>query len=74
MPITVFFCYARKDKELLNELKNHLSSLQRQGLIDVWDDGEISAGTEWEVEVEITPSGYGEHKIDFYIKTSASFA
>jgi hypothetical protein len=51
MPITIFFCYARKDKALLNELKTHLRPLQRQGLIEVWDDGDISAGTEWEQEI-----------------------
>lgn len=51
MPITVFFCYARKDKALLDDLKAHLRPLQRQGLIELWDDGDISAGTEWEKEI-----------------------
>lgn len=51
MPVTIFFCYARKDKALLNELKTHLRPLQRQGIIEVWDDGAISAGTEWEQEI-----------------------
>jgi WD40 repeat protein len=51
MPVTIFFCYARKDKALLNELKAHLRPLQWQGLIEVWDDGDISAGTEWEKEI-----------------------
>jgi TIR domain len=51
MPITIFFCYARKDKALLNDLKAHLRPLQRQGLFEIWDDGEIPAGTEWEQEI-----------------------
>src|SRR5256885_10793501 len=51
MPITIFFCYAQKDKALLSELKAHLRPLQRQGTIEVWDDGAISAGTEWEQEI-----------------------
>src|SRR5260370_35341798 len=52
MPITIFFCYARKDETLLNKLKTHLSPLRRQGLIDVWYDRDISAGTEWEQEIK----------------------
>src|SRR5579864_9669976 len=51
MPITIFFCYAREDEALLNKLKTHLRPLQRQGLIDVWYDRNISAGTEWEQEI-----------------------
>src|SRR5215470_4516518 len=52
MPITIFFCYAREDEALLNKLKTHLRPLQRQSLIDVWYDREISAGTEWEQEIK----------------------
>jgi len=51
-PIKIFFCYAREDEELLNKLKSHLRPLQREGLIDVWNDREISAGTEWEHEIK----------------------
>ncbi len=41
-----------QDEALLNKLKTHLRPLQRQGLIDVWYDREISAGTEWEQEIK----------------------
>jgi WD40 repeat protein len=51
MPVTIFFCYAREDEALLNKLKAHLRPLQRQSLIDVWYDRDISAGTEWEQEI-----------------------
>ncbi len=51
MPVKIFFCYAHKDEALLKKLKAHLRPLQRQGLIDVWYDREISAGTEWEHEI-----------------------
>lgn len=51
MPISIFCCYARKDKVLLDELKAHFRPLQQRGLIDVWDEGDISAGTEWEKEI-----------------------
>ena len=45
--ITIFCCYAREDKDFLDELKKHLSALRRQNRIDIWYDGEIIAGTEW---------------------------
>lgn len=50
--IAIFCCYARKDKDLLDELKTHLSPLQRQNMIHVWHDGDISAGTEWDQEIK----------------------
>ncbi len=43
--IDIFFCYAREDEWLLDQLKNHLIALQRQELIDTWHDRNISAGT-----------------------------
>src|SRR5713101_6405857 len=51
MSVKIFFCYAHKDEALLNQLKVHLIPLQRQGLIDIWHDRDISAGTEWEQEI-----------------------
>src|SRR5947209_3878197 len=51
MSIKIFFCYAREDEALLNKLKAHLSSLQRQGLIEIWHDRNISAGSNWECEI-----------------------
>lgn len=51
MPVEIFCCYARQDEALLNKLKTHLSPLQREGLIDVWHDRNISAGILWEQEI-----------------------
>jgi WD40 repeat protein len=51
MPISIFICYARRDEALLNELKTHLKPLQRDGLINLWYDHDISAGTEWEPQI-----------------------
>src|SRR5712691_2451632 len=51
MPIKIFFCYAHEDEAFLNQLKKHLRPLQRQGLIDVWYDRDISAGRGWEQEI-----------------------
>jgi hypothetical protein len=50
--VKLFFCYAHEDELLLNILKNHLSPLHRLGLIDMWHDRDISAGTKWEEEID----------------------
>ncbi len=52
-PVNIFFCYAREDELLRNELEKHLRILKRQGHIMLWHDREISAGTEWEREITI---------------------
>ncbi len=52
MPVTIFCCYAHEDEALLKKLKTHLKPMQRQGLIDVWHDRDISAGIEWEREID----------------------
>ncbi len=51
-PFKVFYSYAHKDEKLRNELGKHLYPLKRQGLITDWYDRNISAGTEWEQEIE----------------------
>ena len=51
MPIEIFCCYAHEDRQFLHELQIHLRMLQRQGLIGIWHDRDISAGTEWEQEI-----------------------
>lgn len=51
MPSKVFFCYAREDEMLLNQLKRHLRPLQRQKLIELWFDRDIKAGENWEQEI-----------------------
>lgn len=49
--INIFFAYAREDKELRDRLDKHLSTLKRQDYINTWYDGEISAGSDWEKEI-----------------------
>jgi len=52
MSIEIFCCYAREDQRLLKQLKKRLLPFQRQGLITLWADTDINAGTEWEHEIE----------------------
>ena len=49
--IEVFFSYAHEDEELRNELAKHLKLLERQGVISAWHDRQITAGTEWEGQI-----------------------
>ncbi len=51
MSVTIFFCHAREDEALLVQLKHHLRPLQWEGLIEIWHDRDIGAGTEWEQEI-----------------------
>ena len=46
-PVSVFISYSAVDKALKSELVRHLNVLQRQGIVQTWDDGEIKAETEW---------------------------
>lgn len=49
--IKIFCCYAHEDASYLAKLKTHLAPLQRQGLINIWSDTNISPGTNWEHEI-----------------------
>ena len=50
--VKLFFCYAREDKALRDELEQHLSLLKRQKQITTWYDREISPGSEWKQEID----------------------
>ena len=49
----IFYSYAHKDEKLRTELNKHLFNLKRQNLIVEWYDRDISAGNEWEHEIDI---------------------
>jgi tetratricopeptide (TPR) repeat protein len=52
MPVNTFFCYTHKDAPLVDQLETHLRPLQRQGLINMWYDREITAGSEWKHAID----------------------
>jgi hypothetical protein len=52
MAVTVLLCYAQEDVGMVKKLKNHLRVLERKGLIEIWDKGNISAGEEWQKEID----------------------
>jgi hypothetical protein len=49
--IRLMCSYSHKDEQLWQELKEHLSPLQREGLVRVWDDRCIAPGTNWETQI-----------------------
>lgn len=51
-PYQVFLCYAREDEKLLDQLRKHLKALQRQQYIEPWYDRNISAGSNWEKDID----------------------
>lgn len=50
--LKIFYCYARKDKALRDELENHLEPLRRSGQVITWHDREIQPGMEWKREID----------------------
>jgi hypothetical protein len=51
VPVRLMCSYSHKDEQLWEELKEHLSPLQRQGLLKVWYDRAIEPGSEWEDQI-----------------------
>ncbi|NEQ33180.1 MAG: TIR domain-containing protein [Leptolyngbya sp. SIO4C5] len=48
----VFISYAHKDEEFKDELVLTLSSMERRGLIDAWQDRRIEPGEEWYTAIQ----------------------
>ena len=49
--VEIFYVYSHIDEKLRIQLGNHLSGLERRGIITGWHDRKIDAGTEWEGEI-----------------------
>jgi hypothetical protein len=48
----IFVSYSHRDRTFVEELSAHLRLLQRQGLVEVWTDSEITAGQEWSEAID----------------------
>jgi len=44
----VFISYSHADEGWLKRLRVHLNPLERQGVVDRWDERRIVAGDKWE--------------------------
>ena len=48
----IFVSYCHTDREWLDRFALHVAVLERRGLVDLWSDTLIAAGTNWEKEIE----------------------
>lgn len=48
----LFFSYSHKDEDLRDELEVHLSSLKRQGTLEIWHDRRIGAGNDFSDSID----------------------
>ncbi|HEX4494278.1 MAG TPA: tetratricopeptide repeat protein [Thermoanaerobaculia bacterium] len=49
---TVFISYSHKDEVWKDRLLPHLRISEKEGLLELWNDRRIAAGTEWRAEIE----------------------
>jgi DNA-binding XRE family transcriptional regulator len=50
--VNIFYCYARVDRDLRDELDKHLSALERSKKIITWHDRKILPGANWSQEID----------------------
>jgi hypothetical protein len=51
-PLRMFCSYSHRDEEYVNDLRDSLRGLERQGLIEWWHDRQIVPGWEWEEAID----------------------
>jgi hypothetical protein len=51
-PLKVFISYSHQDESFKDDLKAHLSTLERQGKIQLWQDRDMEAGTKWDAQIK----------------------
>lgn len=49
--LRLFCSYAHEDREYWEELSGHLAPLEAAGLLDVWSDGELTGGEQWDERI-----------------------
>jgi len=48
----VFLSYSHRDEEWKDRLISHLRSLERQGMLDIWDTSDLPVGSDWSQEIQ----------------------
>lgn len=51
-PKSLFISYSHDDKEWLDKLKKWLKPLEQAGVVSLWDDSKILAGSQWREEIK----------------------
>ena len=49
---TIFISYSHEDKNHLKRLHVHMKPLEKNGLVDIWDDTKIQTGQKWQEQIE----------------------
>ena len=51
-PLKTFICYAHEDREVVDDMRQHLTLYQKNKLLDIWYDGQILAGEKWDDSIK----------------------
>jgi formylglycine-generating enzyme required for sulfatase activity len=52
-PIKTFICYAHEDRTTVEAVIKHLRVLERKNILEIWNDGQILAGQDWDKSIKI---------------------
>ncbi|MEI6411583.1 MAG: SUMF1/EgtB/PvdO family nonheme iron enzyme [Bacteroidota bacterium] len=52
-PLKTFVCYAHEDRTIVKDLLKHLRPLAKKDLIEIWDDGQILPGQDWDKAIKL---------------------
>jgi predicted nucleotide-binding protein len=50
-PLKTYISYSERDNRMKEQLRVHLKALERQGIINVWDDQHIGTGDDWHNQI-----------------------
>lgn len=50
--VKIFFSYAHKDREYLEEFKEYIKIFERNELVERWDDNELIVGEKWDNSIK----------------------
>lgn len=50
--VKIFFSYAHKDREYLEEFKEYIKIFERNELVERWDDNELIVGEKWDYSIK----------------------
>ncbi len=51
-PLKTFICYAHEDRQVVDDLREHLTLYEKKKLLEVWYDGKILAGEKWDDSIK----------------------
>jgi len=51
-PLKTFCCYAHEDRSAVEGLRKHLNLLEKKQMLQIWEDGKILPGEEWDKSIK----------------------